>query len=165
MSSRSEYAEAIWELWEKSGGSNAATATQVAQWVVNNGHYHPKPADLIEQCAEELKAGWREVYVKDKYGRSVRAMHAVTEKRGGEQQTIWTHLDSITRLQFELLMNQNRKRVVGEVVHMRLAADYYNENHPNEADVQVSFNFENDVRELTQVPIPIPAPGLSSSGR
>ena len=164
MSTKSEYAEEVWKLWVANGGSSAAPVHHVAQWAVNNGHYHAKPADLIDQCAEELKAGWREVYVKDKYGRSVRGMHAVTEKKGGIQETIWTHLDTITRQQFELLTSQNRKRVVGEVVQIKLAVDYYNERHPNEPEIQISFNYENDVHELTQPPVTAPIPAPSSSG-
>ena len=73
----------------------------------------------------------------------------------------------MSREMFELLVNQNRRRVVGEVVSIKLAMDYFNARHPNDPPVQTSFNYEIDVQEMTQIaaPIPVPAPGSSSSGR
>jgi hypothetical protein len=167
MSQRSEYAEDVWKLWEQSGGSSFAPAHQVAQWAINNNHWTAKPASLVEQCVEELTAGWREVYIRDKHGRSVRGMHAVTVKtKGGVQETIWTHLDTITHDQMELLMNQHRKQVAGQVVASQLALDYYREKHPNRPPIQTAWDFQPDIDEQTQVPTPsAPLPVLSSSGR
>ena len=169
MSQRSEYAEEIWNLWEKSGGSSSAQAQEVAQWAIQNRYWTPKPSTLIQQCIEDLTTGWREVYITDKHGRRVRGMHAVTVKRkdyDGAQQTIWTHLDTITHEQMELLVNQHRKQIAGQVVHIHLAIEYYGEKNPARPVIQETWDFQPDIDEQAQVPIPVAlVPGSSSTGR
>jgi hypothetical protein len=86
--------------------------------------------------------------------------------KGGVQETIWTHLDSITHEQMELLVNQHRKQIAGQVVHIQLAVEYYREKHPSRPAIQTAWDFQPDVDEQTQSPIPTsPLPVPSSSGR
>jgi len=113
--------------------------------------WRPKPASLIEQCVEDLTAGWREVYVNDRHGRRVRAMHAITKKKeGGKQETIWTRIDGTSHDDMELLVGQRRKQIVGQIVHLNLVVEHYNDINPREPAIQLVLNFENDVLEFTQ---------------
>ncbi len=71
----------IANLYMESGEPWPATTRQMAAWAINNGLWKPKPASLIEQCAELLSQAMRQECIVDRQGRTVRAkqLHATSE--------------------------------------------------------------------------------------
>jgi hypothetical protein len=50
----------------------------------------------------------------------------------------------------QLSLQQRRFAVLGDCKQLKTDADSYNDNNPHGAEVQMSFNFEEDLAELEQ---------------
>ena len=117
---------------------------QVGAWATANGLWAPRPVDVLSRFATDMADSLREEYRRDKSGRRYRAKLAVTV---GRQGSLWGDIDTSPRTHVVKNFGQRRKQVVGDCVQMRLDRDHYGAAHPDEEQIEIEFNFSDDVEE------------------
>lgn len=125
-----------------------ATAREIAAWAIREAKWDMPPAAVEKKCAEDVADAMRELYFTDRKGRRVRALHPATVKRQGVLFTEWDDLRSAPRKHMQLSFQQHRNSIVGECRALKTAQDAYNDLHPEEPPLQVSFDFNMDLAEL-----------------
>ena len=125
-----------------------ATAREIAAWAIRQARWDMPAAAVEKKCAEDLADAMRELYFTDSNGRRVRALHPATVRRQGVLFTEWDDLRTATRKHMQISFQQHRKSIVGECRAPKTAQDSYNDLHPDEPPLQVSFNFNMDLAEL-----------------
>jgi len=125
-----------------------ATAREIAAWAIETGRWDMPAAAVEKKCAEDVADAMRELYFTDKKGRRVRALHPATIRRQGVLFTEWDDLRTASRSHMQLSFQQHRKSIVGECRALKSAQDSYNELHPDDPPLQVSFNFYMDLAEF-----------------
>lgn len=147
MATYTEQMQRIWQLYAEAGESLPATSRDVAAWAIRNGLWHPQPADVIAQCAEDLSRALREEYHTDAKGRRVRSKHAVRVTQGGKQLTLWADMRTAPRPHMELAFAQRRQQIVGDCVQLKRDVDSYNEAHPAQPPLPFILDFTDDAAE------------------
>lgn len=147
-----EYCQDIIQKYRDDGGTWPAPMKVVARWAINNRLWERLPASDIQLCARELSRAAREEYYTDPQGRRVRKKHAFranTDEEDG-QTTFWTDIETALPGDMQLALQQRRMAITGDCKQLKTDADSYNQNNPHGAEVQLSFNFEEDLAELEQ---------------
>jgi hypothetical protein len=148
MTTYNEQMQGIWNKYEAAGMPMPATAKEIAAWAIEHGHWAPRRADVIAQCAEDLAKAFREEYRTDSQGRRYRAKLAARKKTGGRQLTFWEDIDKAEREFMQLNVAQRRQQIVGDCYRVKIEVDHYNDMHPSEPPIQVVLDFSRDVEEL-----------------
>jgi len=115
----------------------------MAAWAVHSGLWKPQPADVINQCAEQLSRAMREEYVVDPQGRSVRAKHAARI----EQLVLWADIRTATAAHMEIAFKQRRQQILGDCRQLQFDVDSFNENRKPPKLIQIIFDFTRDLEE------------------
>jgi len=129
--------------------TNTATATtkDIAVWAIRNGKWNA-PADLVlRKCREDFAKALREQYIEDSQGRPVRAKHVARIRSGEEQLYLWADIRVAPRKHMEIAFQQRRQQIVGDCRQLKRDTDYYNNEHPIEPDIQMIFDFTEDIEE------------------
>ena len=149
----------IVELYRTAGQRWPATSKEIARWAYREGHYLPQEQGIVAQLARELSRAMREECYTDPQGRRVRTKHAA--RRFGEelavegdeaksQKMFWADIRTDDPDHIILALQQRRQQIVGDCKQLKTDADSFNENHPSEKQVQIVFNFMEDLEELDQ---------------
>lgn len=125
-----------------------ATAREIAAWAIGEGKWDMPASAVEKKCAEDVADAMRELYFTDRKGRRVRALHPATVRRQGILFTEWDDLRTAPRKHMQLSFQQHRKAIVGECRALKNAKDTYNDLHPDEPPLQVSFDFNMDMAEF-----------------
>jgi hypothetical protein len=125
-----------------------ATKVEIGAWAIKTGRWKMAPAAILAKCAEEIGEAMGETYYTDKKGRRVRLLHPATVKRQGVLFTEWDDIRTAPRQHMQISFQQRRKAIVGECRQLKTDQDSYNDAHPTDAPLQVSFNFEMDIAEF-----------------
>lgn len=120
-----------------------ATSRDMGEWAVATGRYRLPPHATERKCAEELADAMAMDMMTVSGGRRVRTMHTWRS----EQRNLWDHIATISTPDMALSMSYQRNGVLGTVKQMKIDLDYFNELHPDDPALQVSFNFENDLAD------------------
>jgi hypothetical protein len=149
----------IIEEWKAAGGSWPASAIAIADFAVRRGLYGTRP-QLTQICARELSRAMRQEHIKDVLGCPVRRLHAARFTEVGpdgvlRQRTLWGDIDTADRDFMEVAFAQRRDQIVGDCQQLSNDVNYYNRRHPNEAPIQLYFDFRDDLGGAATV-----APGL-----
>jgi len=123
------------------------TLDDVYTWAIENKLWEAREDSIRAQFKEEMAQALREEYRTDETGRRYRAKHAVRHMFAGKQKSFWGDIDKDPRDYMEIAFAQKRRRVAGELHQLRIDVDHYNDKHPDEAPIQLSLNFEDDVME------------------
>ena len=99
----------------------------------------------LKVCTRDIAHALREEYLTDDKGRSVRVMHAARMIEGPKQGTFWADIRTAPHEHIELAFQQRRKQIVGDCRQLKLDQDYYNAAHADRPDIQLCFNFEEDL--------------------
>src|SRR6267142_6052367 len=116
-------------------GRSVATAREMAAWAVHNNLWKPRPADVINQCAEQLSRAMREEYIVDPQGRSVRAKHAARV----EQLVLWADIRTAEPAHMEIAFKQRRQQILGDCRQLQFDVDSFNENRKPPRPIQIVF--------------------------
>jgi hypothetical protein len=126
-----------------------ATSRDVARWALDAGEWRAQPADLVNQCADQLSRAMREEYTVDPQGRTVRSKHAARMADGsGGQTTLWADIRTATPAHMEVAFQQRRQQIVGDCRQLKADVDSYNENAKPSRPLQLVLDFTFDVAEL-----------------
>jgi hypothetical protein len=92
----------------------------------------------------------REEYIPDGQGRSVRAKHVARVREEGErQQFFWADFrnPNTPHSHWEVSFQQHREQIVGECKQLKIDVDYCNEKYPTERQIEIVFDFTDDIAE------------------
>lgn len=142
-----EQLQRLWILYEEDGQSTPATSHDVAAWAVRKQLWHPRPSDVIDQCAEELSRAFREEYISDAKGRRVRAKHAARITQNGKQLSFWADIRTAPRTHMEIAFRQRRQQIVGDCRQLNIDVSSYNDGHSAEPPIPMLFDFTDDLKE------------------
>ena len=134
----------IRDEYRKSHNNEPASAREMADWAVTEGMYKLAQYATEQRCAEELADVMRQEHMTVEGHRRVRTMHSWSS----EQRKLWDHIQTISRENMKLSVALKRKGIVGEVRQIKIDLDYFNEVHADEAPLQMSINFENDLADV-----------------
>ncbi len=124
---------------------------EVASWAIRKNLWSPQKKDSIKQCAHELARAARDEFFEDPQNRNVRKKHALrtyTIEDGEKKQlTLWVDIDTASRADMHLSLQQRRMYIVGDCKQLKTDLDSYNQNYNRETPIQMSFDFTEDVEE------------------
>jgi len=121
-----------------------ATAREMGDWAVATGRYKLPEHATARRCAEELADAMALDMMTVSSGRRIRTMHAW---RAAAQGTLWDHIETISREHMQLSLAFARNRVAGELKQVKIDLDYFNDLHPDDPELQMSFNFTGDLAD------------------
>lgn len=125
---------------------------EVASWAMANGLMHPSRRDAISLCAHDLARAASQEYYTDAQGRRVRKKHAVRqliEEEGKPKQLVlWADITNAPPEHMHMSLQQRRTGIVGDCKQLKTDLDSYNDNNVHGAEIQMSFDFSEDLQEL-----------------
>ena len=148
MATYHQQLQKIFRRYSKEVSDNPADLRDVGQWALENGLWHPRPADIQARFANDMASALREEYRTDKAGRKYRAKHAVRKWQSGRQLSFWADIDSAPRSHMQQAFGQRRKQIVGDCHQLRLDVDHYNSVREDEENIQLVLDFAEDVEEM-----------------
>ena len=141
---KAEHLQDILNMYFKETGHTAVDMNEVAAWAVRRSLYEASPKNTIKQCAHELARAARDEYYTDPQGRRVRKKHAVRH----DQLVLWADIETAPPTHMRLSLQQRRMYVVGDCKQLKTDLDSYNDNNLHGAQIQMSFDFTEDLQEL-----------------
>ncbi len=148
----------IWNRYRKEVSSEPVDLKTVAEWAISQGLWSPRPVDLTSNLANDLAQALREQKRKDKSGREFRANIPVRSKaKNGGTLWEWADIDEAPRKFVEKNVQQERRSIASDCFALAMKVDHYNDKHPEEENIQVVMDFEEDIEEMKI------ASGLSAS--
>jgi hypothetical protein len=129
--------------YREAHGCEPASAREMADWAVAEGMYKLRPYAAEAQLAAELADAMRVEYITDDHGRRVRVNHAIPKAQG----SLWDEIRTISRPDMKLSVAQKRIGIAGEAKQIQRDLNYFNELHADEAPLQASFNFNEDLAD------------------
>ncbi len=145
----------LWDIinqYQKATKAIKINMKEVAAWAVREGLWQASHKNAIKQCAHELaRAASHELYT-DPQGRRVRKKHATRQTTivdGEETQLVlWADIETAPPEHMKLSLQQRRGYIVGDCKQLKTDLDSYNQNNRHGAQIQLSFNFTEDLEEL-----------------
>lgn len=134
----------IFRQYQKEVSTDPADLKAVGAWAMTKGLWAPRPVDIQSRFAADMAEALAEEYRTDKTGRRYRSKLAVTTRQG----SLWGDIDTAPRTHVEKNVAQRRRQIVGNCYYLRNEVDHYNETHPDEDQLQLVLNFEDDVQEM-----------------
>ena len=104
---------------------------------------------LIRHLASELADAAREDYFRDPKCRRVRAKHALTVTKNGQQMHLWFDMRHASADQFRAAAQQRRQAIVRDCLQLKTDVDSFNENYNTSVrQIEMVFDFRDDLDEL-----------------
>ena len=128
-------------------GRVAATTREFAAWAMQTGRWVPPPDLHIKKCQEDFARALREQYIKDEFGRPVRAKHVDRVVDDGQQKYFWADIRNAPRKHIESSFRLRRQQIVGDCRQLDRDQEYWNRTHPTDEPIQLFFDFTDDVEE------------------
>ena len=130
-----------------SGQPWPATAKEIAAWAISNGKWMMPATAVLNRCSQDVAEAMGEIY-STVNGRRTRVLHPATHQRQGVLCTVWDDLRTAPRKHMALSFQQHRRKIVGECRELDTSRLSWNDLHPKEAPIQISFDFTIDLAEL-----------------
>ena len=144
MASYAQQMQEIFKRYQAEVSPDPVDLKIVGAWATANNLWAPRPVDVLSRFATDMADALREEYRTDKSGRRYRAKLAVTV---GRQGSLWGDIDTSPRPHVVKNFGQRRRQVVGDCVQLRLDRDHYSASHPDEEQIEIVFDFTDDVEE------------------
>ncbi len=141
---KSEYLQDIINDYIKTTGTTQFELPEVAAWAVRQGRWEPAHSNAVKQCAHELARAARDEFYTDPQGRRVRRKHAARH----DQMWLWADIETAPPDHMRLSLQQRRMYIVGDCKQLKTDLDSYNDNNPHGAEIQMTFDFTEDLHEL-----------------
>lgn len=134
-------------------GSTNISTPAVANWALSNGKYKPDPMNEVARLSSKLSRALRQEHFTDSQGRSVRLMHAVTNREGQTKMTLWYDMRKASPGNMKRAMQQRREQCLADNYQMKIDCDSYNDNFNSGDPIQLIFNYTRDLEELEAIRI------------
>lgn len=125
-----------------------ATKREIADWAIKTNRWQMPISAVLDRCANDIGEAMAEIYFTDQKGRRVRMLHPATVKRQGVLFTEWDDIRTAPQSHMQLSSQQKRRSIVGECRQLKTDIDSFNDAHPNEKPIQISFDFTMDIAEI-----------------
>jgi hypothetical protein len=133
------------------GGETPIDLNEVAQFAIQNNYWQGQPKTRGQLCKRDISRAFREQYHTDPQGRNVRTFHAVTRSSSfGKQSVFWADMRDAPPEHMELAFSQRRNLIVGECIQLKNDVDSYNDNNNSGYQIQMIFDFTEDIVEREQ---------------
>lgn len=124
----------------------------VAHWARSTGRWQPQPQNLTRMCAAELSRAARADRFLDEDGKRIRAKYPRREAKlvdGKFVQTyFWEDCDRATPEHMRASLQQRRQGLVASCAQLKRDTDYFNAHNESGAEIQLEFDFTEDLAEL-----------------
>lgn len=140
----------IVEDYRKAGGEWPATKEQIAEWALQHERYELTRAMAKRQCAEKIGRAMGLEHVKDRKGRSVRKYYAASVRENGLPVMKWDDWNA-DRSFIEIAAANRRNQILGQCWQLKNDMDSYSERKCPDSPIQLDFNFNIDLDELSQL--------------
>lgn len=140
----------IVEDYRASGAPWPASREQMAEWAVARDRYNVTTGMAVAQCAERISRAMGLEHVKDKKGRSVRKYYAARVRENGQLVMKWDDWNA-DRPFMEVAAANRRNQVLGQCWQLKNDIDSYNERRCPDQPIQMDFDFNIDLEELSQL--------------
>lgn len=140
----------IVEDYRASGGEWPARKEQIAEWAVAHDRYKLTRGMAVNQCAERLGRAMGLEHVRDKKGRSVRKYYAARVREEGQLVMKWDDWNA-ERPFMEMASANRRNQILGQCWQLKNDMDSYSDRCCPERPIQIDFNFNIDLEELSQL--------------
>lgn len=148
MASYTKQMQRIVEEYRAAGEPWPTSAKNMAAWAIKTGRWELPASAAINRCAEDLSAAMREEYFIDRKGRRVRKLHPAQKKSAdGEQFTLWDDIRTAPREHMQLSFQQKRRGIFWDCHQLKTDVDSYNDARPDEENIEMVFDFTNDLAE------------------
>jgi hypothetical protein len=150
MSKFSEQLLRIVEDYRAAGEPWPATKQQIAEWAVAHDKYEVARGVAVSQCAEKIGRAMGLEHVRDRKGRSIRKYYAAAIRENGQLVMKWDDYNA-ERPFMEVAAANRRNQVLGQCWQLKNDIDSYNERRCPDQPIQMDFNFNVDLEELSQL--------------
>jgi hypothetical protein len=140
----------IVEDYRAAGQAWPATREQIAEWAVANDRYQLTRGMAVSQCSEKLSRAMGLEHIRDSKGRSVRKYYAARIRESRQLVMKWDDLNA-ERPFMEVAAANRRNQVLGQCWQLKNDIDSYNERRCPDEPIQIDFNFNVDLEELSQL--------------
>ncbi len=156
VKAQSSYATKLQEfikLYREQVHDGPVTLREVAAWAIQEGLWQPPMRTAVDQLARELGQAARVVYMTDMQGRRVRRLHArrmevVLPSGEMKQETFWDDITTATPEHMLMAFQQRRQLVLSNCHQLKTDVESYNENWNGGEQLELSFDFTEDLEEL-----------------
>lgn len=128
-------------------GQSPATTRDLAVWAIRSKQWQAPEDVVIRRCQEDFAKALREQYIQDGRGRPVRAKHVARISEGQKQFYLWSDIRFAPGKHMAIAFQQRRQQIVGDCRQLKRDVDYFNDAHPVEPQIQMVFDFTEDVEE------------------
>ena len=138
------------ESYRRLHGLSSVDLRDVAAWMIRQG-WQLKPRDAAKVLRKELAVAMRQEYMEDPQGRRIRRNHAerLPHREGQQKQgVLWHDIATATRPQMQAAFQQRRQGIVMDCRQLQQDVDSFNTNWNTSIDIQMVFDFEEDLEEL-----------------
>jgi hypothetical protein len=150
MANLSEQLLRIVEDYRVQGNPWPASREQIAEWAVANDRYKLTRGMAVSQCAERLSRAMGLEHVKDRKGRSVRKYYAAPVRENGQLVMKWDDWNAEKPF-MEIAAANRRNQILGQCWQLKNDMDSYSDRRCPEQPIQMDFNFNVDLEELSQL--------------
>jgi hypothetical protein len=134
--------------WMVETGADEIDMKKVADWAMDNGRWRTPPYDPRRACARELSEAAREEYYVDPQNRTVRKKHCyVVVDADGQRHWNWVDIETAKPDPMHKSLQARRKQALGDVVQLDIDRQSYNDNNLFGAELEMSYNFDEDLAE------------------
>jgi len=149
---KAEFLQDIVNDYIAAGEPWPARRREIAAWAVRHRRWEPPARSRIDQCAQELADAMRAEMKTDPQGRTVRAKYCAKIAEMDDsgdlvQRTLWFDADAPPNL-MHISFQQRRKAILGDNWQLKTDQDSYNDNNKYGAQIQLSFDYTNDLLEM-----------------
>jgi hypothetical protein len=147
MATYNEQLQKLWHQFNVEHGGAPEAPRVIVEWALERGLLALPKMDPVQVLAGDMSRALREEYDTDASGRRYRVNHAVRISKNGVQLALWAELTKAPRAYMQKAFAQRRKQIVGDCVQLKVDVDVYNDNHRDQAALQMVFDFTDDVAE------------------
>lgn len=154
---KTHYRQEIVADYRAAGEPWPTDSKTIASWAIRNKKWEMPRRRAIDVCAHEISEAMRQEYFTDPQGRRVRKKHClrtIGELPDGthRQMTLWLDLedDAHRREDIEEAFQQRRSMIYTDCRHLKTDVDSYNANGNPGLDIQMVFDFTEDLIESEQ---------------
>jgi hypothetical protein len=148
MATYKEQVRDIWKKYREQVSPDPVDLKDVAAWAIDKKLWKPRPVDLHASLASDLADALRDETRIDAKGRKYRVNIPVRETpKGGPSLFKWADLDFAPHSHVVKNVQQDRRSITSDCYALAMKVEHYNDAYPDREQIQVCFNFEEDVEE------------------
>lgn len=153
MVTRKQEMQRLIRLYRDETGKREVEMHDVAKFAAKKGWPLPTPESAIDRLARQFSEAAREETKRDEVtGRPYRVNHAVIQRQGQEQMTLWIDIDDATRPLAQKSFVQRREQMVGDAVQLSFDVEHWNRVNPKEQPIVMPMDFTDDVEWRKNAP-------------